>query len=127
MFEKEQDLKKELYGIICYTKLKGGEYKKLGRNDVDYKLLDKQGNIRGYAEVKVAEASIASCFPLNVPVRMVLKLIDKRLNPVIIWSCRDGIVYGIPQELTGEVKWSKELDDLEIKYNNKKQFKYVRF
>jgi hypothetical protein len=45
---------------------------------------------------------------------------------VLIWGCLDGIIYGRPQFINGQVSWSEAEVDLEIKYNNKKEFKYVR-
>tara|TARA_R110002153_G_scaffold93075_4_gene225523 strand:- start:1145 stop:1531 length:387 start_codon:yes stop_codon:yes gene_type:complete len=126
IFEKEQDLVKEKAGISMYVNLVGGSFKKLSSQDVDYKLFDHNKNLCAYAEVKVIETKISDSFPLRLSARKVLKLIDKRLNPVIIWKCVDGIIYSNPQEITGEMHWSDKDVDLEVKYTNKKQFRYVR-
>ena len=127
MFQENQDIRRKKFAISSYVDLKGGTFKKLGANDVDYKLFDDKGNITSYIEVKVLETTIAHSFPLTLSARKLLKLIDKRLNPVVLWSCGDGIIYGKPYEISGELVWSTKLDDLEVKYNNKKQFRYVRF
>ena len=126
IFENDQDLNRERAAIKTYTDLTKGSYQKLGPNDVDYKLFDKDKNISSYAEVKVLATTIQDSFPLSLSARKVLKLIDKRLNPVLIWGCLDGIIYGRPQFINGQVSWSEPEVDLEIKYNNKKEFKYVR-
>lgn len=127
MFQETQDIRRQKFAISSYVDLKGGTFKKLGANDVDYKLFDNNGNITSYVEVKVLDTTIAQSFPLCLTVRKLLKLIDKRLNPVVLWSCSDGIIYGKPYEINGELVWSTKLGDLEVKYINKKQFRYVRF
>ena len=126
IFENDQDLNRERAAIKTYTDLTKGSYQKLGPNDVDYKLFDKDKNISSYAEVKVLTTTIQNSFPLSLSARKISKLIDKRLNTVLIWGCLDGIIYGKPQLINGQVSWSEAEFDLEIKYNNKKEFKYVR-
>ena len=59
--------------------------------------------------------------------RKLIKLVDKRINSVIIWGCYDGILYINPQKIKGDIKWDKENEDLIITFNNKKDFKYVKF
>ena len=66
---------------------------------------DKDGKLIAYAEVKGRYRTIANCYPLPVAARKVVKLCDKRLNPVMIWACDDGIVYGQPSQIEGSVKW----------------------
>jgi hypothetical protein len=61
--------------------------------------------------------------------------VDKRLNPVMIWSCEDGIIYGKIDKLKGEIKWggrpsrdnSSNDDELMIYYDKQKALKYIRF
>ena len=126
IFEKEQDLTQEKEAINTYVKLNGGSYKKLSAQDIDYKVFDQNKNLYAYAEIKVINTKISDSFPLSISARKILKLIDKRLNPVVIWKCIDGIIYSNPQTITGEISWSKSEVDLEVKYTNKKQFRYVR-
>ena len=40
MFQENQDIRREKFAISSYVDLKGGTFKKLGSNDVDYKLFD---------------------------------------------------------------------------------------
>ncbi len=54
----------------------------------------------------------------------------KRLNPVIIWACEDGIMYGKVKDIYGTVSWmgTTELDsELVVQYQKQKTFKYARY
>jgi hypothetical protein len=53
------------------------------------------------------------------------KLIDKRITSVVIWCCDDGIIYGRPTHLRGEVMQSD--DEIVAFYEKQKGLKYVRF
>ena len=66
IFENDQDLNREKAAIKTYTDLTKGSYQKLGPNDVDYKLFDKDKNISSYAEVKVLTTAIQNSFPLSL-------------------------------------------------------------
>ena len=101
----------------------------------DYKVFDKDDNLIAYAEVKGRYRSIASCYPLPIACRKVVKLCDKRLNPVMIWACDDGIVYGQPAQLDGYVKWGGRKpregavndQELMIYYDKQKTLRYFRY
>jgi hypothetical protein len=64
-----------------------------------------------------------------------VKLVDKRLNPVIIWACDDGIIYAQANQLVGEIKWggrppregSYNDAELMVYYDKQKCMKYVRY
>jgi hypothetical protein len=64
-----------------------------------------------------------------------VKLIDKRLVPLIIWGCEDGIIYGKANELKGEIKWggrpprvdSYSDSEMMVYYDKQKPLKYIRF
>ena len=66
----------------------------------------KDGTVIGYAEVKGRNRKIEDAFPLPVAARKIVKLMDKSKNvePVIIWACLDGIIYGKIKELGGVLK-----------------------
>jgi len=51
MFQETQDIRRQKFAISSYVDLKGGTFKKLGANDVDYKLFDNNGNITSYVEL----------------------------------------------------------------------------
>jgi hypothetical protein len=134
IFETETDLLREKKAIDLFVNIFGGSYKKLDPQDVDYKIFDKDNNLIAYAEVKGRLRSMKLSYPLPVSARKLVKLIDKRITPVLIWACDDGIIYAQANKLTGEVKWggrpprdgSFSDSELMVYYDKQKDFKYVR-
>jgi hypothetical protein len=135
IFETEQDLIREKKAIELFVSIFGGSYKKLDPLDVDYKVFDKDKNLIAYAEVKGRLKSMRMAYPLPISAKKLVKLIDKRLAPVIIWACEDGIIYGKADKLKGEVSWggrtpragSSNDEELMVYYSKQKELKYVRF
>lgn len=130
IFETDTDLLKEKKAIELFVGVFGGSYKKLDPNDVDYKIFDKDNTLIAYAEVRTRPRSMRMAYPLSIDARKLVKLVDKRLAPVIIWACDDGIIYGKPNNLSGEIKWggnSPHSNDLVAHYDKQKEFKYVRY
>jgi len=135
IFETDQDLKREQKAIETFVSTFGGSFKKLDPFDVDYKVFDKDGNLIAYAEVKGRIRTMRDAYPLPVAARKIVKLVDKRLVPVMIWACEDGIIYGKVNKLKGEIKWGgrtpreNSYDDLELMvfYDKQKDLKYIRF
>lgn len=123
-FETEEDIRREKKAIETFVNVFGGGFQKLGPHDIDYKILDKDKKLIAYAEVKSVIRNIRNAYPLSMPIGKLSKLMDKRLNPVIIWCCDDGIIYANPTVLTGIVKWDSELM---VYYDKQKPMKYVRF
>lgn len=134
IFETELDLAREKRAIELFVSIFGGSYKKLDPNDVDYKIFDKDNNLISYAEVKVRIRTLNAAYPLPIPAKKLIKLIDKRITPVIVWACEDGIIYGKANELRGEVIWGGSTPmstpnnfELMVYYDKQKEFKYVRY
>lgn len=135
IFEKEEDLIREKKAIEAFVKVFGGSYQKLDPFDIDFKIFDKDRNLIAYAEVKGRSRLMRDAYPLPIAIRKLSKLQDKRLNPVIIWCCDDGIIYGRPDKLHGEIMYggrkprlgSVNDDELMAYYNKQKGLKYVRF
>ncbi len=125
MFEQDQDINKEKKAIELYLRRLGGTYRKLGIDDVDFRIQGETGAVVGYAEVKVLDTEMKDSFPLLVEARKIIKLRDKRLHAVMIWSCIDGIYYLPIEGLVGRALWSEE-EELMLSFDNKKLFKYVR-
>tara|TARA_R110001606_G_scaffold292404_4_gene440293 strand:+ start:66 stop:467 length:402 start_codon:yes stop_codon:yes gene_type:complete len=125
MFEQDQDINKEKKAVELYLRRLGGSYKKLGQDDVDFRIQGENGAVIGYAEVKVLDTEMKDSFPLMVEARKIIKLRDKRLHAVMIWSCIDGIYYLPIEGLVGRALWSEE-EELMLSFDNKKLFKYVR-
>lgn len=135
IFETEEDRRREKKAIETFVSLFGGAYKKLDPLDIDYKVFDKDGKLISYVEVKGRIRTIANAYPLCVSVEKLVKLMNKRLNPVIIWACEDGIVYSKVDELVGTIKKGGRAkregayNDIEMMayYDKQKSMKYVRF
>lgn len=134
-FETDQDLIREHKAIATFVNTFGGSFQKLDPHDVDYKVFDKDKKLIAYVEVKGRIRTMHNAYPLPVAVRKLVKLVDKRLNPVMIWSCEDGIIYGKVNKLNGEIKWGGRtprdgsFNDLELMayYEKQKELKYIRF
>lgn len=122
---------KKKKAIEVFVSLFGGSFKKLDKNDVDYKVFDKDGVLIAYAEVKVRIRTIYNAYPLPVASRKLVKLVDKRIAPVVIWACEDGIIYGKANKIKGEIKYAQDnsFNDLELMvyYDKQKELKYIRY
>lgn len=134
-FETEENLRREKNAIEVFVNTFGGSYKKLDPHDIDYKIFDKKGELIAYAEVKGRIRTMRAAYPLPIALRKISKLSDKRLNPLVIWACEDGIIYGKVNKLKGEIKWGGRTyrdnsfndSELMIYYDIQKELKYVRF
>ena len=125
MFEQDQDISKEKKAVELYLRRIGGGYKKLSPDDVDFRIIGENKSTIGYAEVSVLDTEMKDSFPLMVQARKIIKLRDKRLHAVMIWSCIDGIYYLPIEGLVGRASWSDE-GELMLSFENKKLFKYVK-
>lgn len=134
-FETEQDLLREQRAISTFVSTFGGSFKKLDPYDIDYKIFDKEGNLIAYAEVKGRIRTINRAYPLPISAKKIVKLVDKRLSPVVIWACEDGIIYGKVNKLKGEITWGGRTprensfndEELMVYYERQKDLKYIRF
>jgi hypothetical protein len=130
-FETEQDLKREHKAITTFVNTFNGSFKKLDPHDIDYKVFDKKGVLISYVEVKGRIRTMHSAYPLPIAARKLVKLVDKRLAPVLIWACEDGIIYGKVEKLKGEIKFARDNSfndsELIIYYEKQKELKYIRF
>ena len=135
IFETEQDLAREKKAIELFVKIFEGSFKKLDPQDIDYKVFDKDGKLISYAEVKGRIRSLHDAYPLPISAKKLVKLVDKRITPVIIWACEDGIIYGKANELEGTLKWGGRTPresttsdaELMVYYDKQKGLRYVRF
>ncbi len=108
----------------------------MGHSDIDFRVFDKDKKIIAYAEVKGKSSKLKDAFPVYVAARKLVKLCDKRLNPVIIWACEDGIVYAKVPELVGEIRWGGRNDvreeafydqELMAYFEYSRTFKYLKY
>lgn len=102
-FETLKDLQNECEAITIFCDEYDLKCRKLDENDIDFALL-KDELIIGYAEVKGRNKTIEEAYPLPISVKKLVKLMDKKTNPVIIWKCFDGIIYGKLEKLKGEIR-----------------------
>jgi hypothetical protein len=130
-FETEEQSRRKLKAITLLTSVFDGSFSKLDPNDVSYKIFDKDKTLTAYAEICVRFKSIKDAYPLMMPVKKLIKLVDKRITPILIWSCDDGIIYGYADQLTGMIKWGSMTPNLAsemiVYYDKQKGLKYVRF
>jgi hypothetical protein len=135
IFETETDLIREKKAIELFVSIFNGSYKKLGQFDIDYKVSDDRGQLIAYVEVKGRIRSMKTAYPLPISAAKLVKLVEKRLNPVIVWACDDGIIYAQVNQLIGEIKWggrppregSYNDAELMVYYDKQKCMKYVRY
>lgn len=111
--------------IDVFVNTFGGSHQKLDPLDVGYKIFDKDKNLIAYAEVCVKVQPIKYAYPLPIQAKKLIKLIDKRMASVILWSCEDGILYAKPNQIMGTIKVDSE--ELVVYYDKQKSFKYIRF
>lgn len=135
LFEKEEDRDRELKAIKKFVGRFKGSYEKLDPFDIDYRVYDKDKNLIAYVEVKGRLREMAEAYPLPISATKVTKLCAKRLNPVIIWACEDGIIYAKVSDIVGEVRWggrsprkdSYSDEELMLYYPKQKTFKYLKY
>ena len=105
-FEKQTDLQREMKAIKVFTDSFKGGFIKLGQNDIDFRVLDADHTVIAYAEVKGRNKTMQDAFPLPIAARKIVKLIDqaKTVEPIVIWACLDGVIYGRIKHLSGVLK-----------------------
>lgn len=121
--------------IGTFIKTFGGSYQKLVSPDIDYKVYDSSKNLIAYVEVVIRNRVIREAYPLYIEASRLIKLTDKRLNPVIIWACEDGLIYGKVKDLHGEIRWgglpprpeSNNNNELICYYVKQKHCKYIKY
>lgn len=118
---------REKRAIDCFTGIFYGSYQKLDPNDVDYKVFDQDGTLIAYAEVVTRYKTMYDAYPLPVNARKFVKLIDKRLNPVVIWACEDGIIYSKAKPLSGTISYNSDDDEFFMYFDKNKSVKYIRY
>jgi hypothetical protein len=123
-FDTPEDLRREKKAIELFVNMFSGSYQKLDPQDVDYKVFDKDNKLIAYVEVVSRMKNMSVSYPLPIYAKKLVKLFDKRIAPVIIWSCDDGIIYGKANELSGEIIVDTELV---VFYDKQKEFKYIRY
>jgi hypothetical protein len=135
IFEREEDLKRELRAIETFVNVFGGSFQKLDPFDIDFKIFDKERKLIAYVEVKGRIRTMYDAYPLPLSVSKLHKLHSKRLNPTVIWACEDGIIYGRISKLEGDLKWGGRVpregavndEEPMVYFDKQKSLKYVRY
>ena len=134
-FESNEDLSREKKAITTFVNIFNGSFKKLGPDDIDYRVYDSEGKLIAFVEVKGRIRNYSDAYPLPVAARKLVKLSDKRLNPVMIWACNDGIVYSKIKDLNGSISWggrkpragSYNDQELMTYFNKADNFKFIPY
>jgi len=129
IFETDTDILREKKAIDLFVSIFKGSYKKLDQFDIDYKVSDDKGQLIAYVEVVGRMRSMKTSYPLPITLSKLNKLIEKRLNPVIVWACDDGIIYAEATKIEGVIKWGglPPRDEMMAYYDKHKTMKYVRY
>ncbi len=133
-FETSKDIDREQKAITTFCNAYKLDYKKLNEWDVDFKLL-KNNSLITYAEVKGRLKNAADAFPLPLAIRKVYKLCKKTPDPVIIWSCYDGILYAKLKSLKGYIRQGGRkpregsANDIELMayYDNQETIRFLKW
>jgi hypothetical protein len=136
-FESKKDLEREELAINFFCNHFNRfnlTYKKLDEFNIDYNIF-QDGKHKANVEVKGRLKTIAEAYPLPIAVRKILKLADSNSNPIIIWSCDDGIIFANLKSLVGRIKYGGRVvregatNDMEIMayYNKQECLKEIKF
>jgi hypothetical protein len=106
IFETKQDLERETKAIKKFCSIYNLTYKKLDPFDIDFMIFNKNSEHIGFAEVKGRHnKNVADVKFLTLSLSKACKLQAKRLNPIVIWSLDDGIIYSKLNNLVGTVSY----------------------
>ena len=106
-FENDDHRQREQRAITKFCSLFDLTFRKLGENDIDFQIF-KSDRLVGFVEVKGRHRIIADAYPLPIAIRKLNKLqgeLAPREDPVIVWACHDGIIYGKGRNITGTVRY----------------------
>lgn len=124
IFQTDNDLIRERNAMKAFAKKFNLLYKKLDDFDIDFAIYNLQNTLIGYVEVKGRNKKISESYPLPISIRKISKLHDKKLNPIVIWSCFDGIIYGKLNKLVGVVKYGGMIEQREGSANDQELMAY---
>ena len=106
-FENDDHRQREQRAITKFCSLFDLTFRKLGENDIDFQIF-KSDRLVGFVEVKGRHRIIADAYPLPIAIRKLNKLqgeLAPREDPVIVWACHDGIIYGKVRNITGTIRY----------------------
>lgn len=130
-----EDLDKKKKAARTFVNMFGGSFVALSISDTDFKIFDSKKKLIAYAEVIIVDDFYDISSNLIVKIQSLLRLSNKRLNPVVIWAFNDGIVYSKVTKIEGLIKWGSPKGkpslpstmELIADYKQNKNFKYERY
>jgi hypothetical protein len=130
-----EDLDKKKKAARTFVNMFGGSFVALSISDTDFKIFDSKKKLIAYAEVIIVDDFYDISTDLIVKIQSLLRLSNKRLNPVVIWAFNDGIVYSKVTKIEGLIKWGSPKGkpslpstmELIADYKQNKNFKYERY
>lgn len=130
-----EDLDKKKKAARTFVNMFGGSFVGLSISDTDFKIFDSKKKLIAYAEVVTVNDVYDSSTDLIIKIQSLLRLSNKRLNPVVIWAFNDGIVYSKVTKIEGLIKWGSpngkpslpSTMELIANYKQNKNFKYERY
>lgn len=122
--ETEEDIRREKKAIELFSTTFGFTFQKLSPQNY-YKVFNAKGELIAYAEVKGRIRTMRTAYPLPISANKLTDIFNKRMPPIVIWSCEDGIIYGKANKLKGEIKVSDS--ELIVYYDRQKPLRYIRF
>jgi hypothetical protein len=130
-----EDLDKKKKAARTFVNMFGGSFVALSISDTDFKIFDSKKKLIAYAEVIIIDDFYDISSNLIVKIQSLLRLSNKRLNPVVIWAFNDGIVYSKVTKIEGLIKWGSPKGkpslpstmELIADYKQNKNFKYERY
>lgn len=134
MISNEEIQRRKHKAIETFIATFGGTYQAQVKGDIDYKIF-RDGELLAYLEVVPRYKTIATAYPLVMQASRMLKLIEKRHNPVVLWACDDGVIYARAKNIDGQIKWGSSLPHLDLAehgelmcyYAKQKHFKYIKY
>jgi hypothetical protein len=134
-YENNADRIREQKAMDAFCSKFGGKGIKLGEWDIDFRYKGDDGLTKAYIEVKGRIRTMDEAWPLPVAARKIIKLSDKTINPIMIWACTDGIIYGRLEDIEGNTRWGGRkvregsANDQEVMcyYNPQPGLKYIKY
>ena len=134
MISSDELQKRKHKAIETFIATFGGSYQLIKNSDVEYKLI-RDGQVMAYAEITPRMRNVSDAYPLIIPTTRIVKLAEKRLNPLLIWACDDGLIYARLKDVECQTKWGSFLPHLDLAehgelmcyYTKQKHFKYIKY
>ena len=123
IFEEQPDRERELKAVTKFCSLFDLSFEKLDQFNIDFAIKNKRGEVVSLAEVKGRRYDIFMGDYFIVAMRKVFKL-SKEKEPVLIWACADGIVFGKVKDLHGLIQWGGRTTEREGAINDQELMVY---